>query len=87
MNLKISNMKLVPTLIFAALVSTTSLSCGNSEEGSSTPVDSTNMYGTAPATYGDDTSNYPVYEGNMDTSDRLPANTASGEDSAKGRSR
>ena len=80
-------MKLIPTLIFAALASITASSCGNSEEGIITHIDSTNLHGTAPANYGDDSLNYPVYEGNMDTSDKLPANTASGEDSAKGRAR
>jgi hypothetical protein len=80
-------MKLIPTLLLATIVSFATASCGNTEEGSSTPIDSTNLHGTAPATYGDDTSNHPVYEGNMDTTDRLPANTASSEDSAKGRAR
>lgn len=62
--------------------------CGNDrEKGHSTPVDSTNTYGTQPATYGPDSSQpqnpSPSYEGGQDTS--LKANTISSEDSQKGK--
>jgi hypothetical protein len=64
-------------------------SCGNTEEeGSSTSIDSSNVHGTAPATYGTgDPANPqpPVYEGNLDTG--LQSNTMSAEDSAKMRNR
>lgn len=74
-------------LTYICLLSFALFSCNNAEEkGSSTPIDTTNLQGTAPATYGADdpaTQEAPVYEGNMDTS--LKANTASSEDSAKKR--
>lgn len=60
-------------------------SCGNEEnEGTSTPIDSTNVHGTAPARYGaDDPDEGTRYEGADDTG--LRRNTISSQDSAEGR--
>jgi hypothetical protein len=71
-------------LAFCLFLGFAATSCNNTGEGSSTPIDSTNLEGTAPATYGPgDPANpdYPVNEGSMDTT--LKANTMSSEDSAK----
>ncbi|RYE22892.1 MAG: hypothetical protein EOP51_12110 [Sphingobacteriales bacterium] len=62
---------------------------GNNPENnaSSTPIDSTNVNGTAPATYGADNPaqpDSPKYEGGANAAD-AKANTRSSEDSAKGR--
>jgi hypothetical protein len=72
--------------ITSLLVSCSIISCNNTEDGSSTPIDSTNLHGTAPATYNEDdpaNPDHPVYEGSTDTT--LKANTISSEDSAKGK--
>jgi len=77
-------MKTIPYLILAAF-SIFAASCGDLDnQGSSTPIDSTNLTGEAPAQYGpvSDTT-YPKYEGQDD--EGLRANTASSEDSAQGR--
>lgn len=60
-------------------------SCGNEEnEGTSTPIDSTNVHGTAPARYGADNPEEGTrYEGADDTG--LRSNTISSQDSAEGR--
>ena len=65
---------LVPFCSFALFA----ISCDNPEvhNGSSTPIDSTNIHGTAPATYGADDPNapeHPRYEGRFDSGRR--ANT------------
>lgn len=55
-------------------------SCGADQQASSTPIDSTNLNGTAPATYGTaQDSTYPKYEGQDDSGRR--ANTTSEADS------
>ena len=63
-----------------------SASCGDPDNsGSSTPIDSTNQYGTAPAEYGPDdpTEDEEQYQGIEDSG--LRVNTVSGQDSAEGR--
>ena len=47
-------MKAIKNIVFAASVIIFSASCGNNSGnvGHSTPIDSTNVNGTAPATYG-----------------------------------
>ena len=76
-------------IAFCLALSIIAVSCvSRDEQGSSTSIDSTNLHGTAPATYGaDDPANPspPVYEGNLDTG--LQPNTMSSEDSAKMRNR
>lgn len=68
------------TTIFAA-------SCGDDSESiSSTPIDSTNLHGTAPASYeadNPDAAQHPKYEGQYDTGMR--AGTVSSADTAAGR--
>ena len=44
-------MKAIKTVVLIAAISLLAASCGNGT-GSSTPIDSTNVKGTAPATYG-----------------------------------
>jgi hypothetical protein len=67
-----------PTLACALLIGITS--CGSDQQASSTPIDSTNLHGTAPATYGSaQDSTYPKYEGQDDSGRR--ANTSSEADS------
>lgn len=77
-------MKTIQYLLIGAMI-TASACNGTAEQGSSTPIDSTNLHGTAPATYSDAPNDtmYPKYEGQGD--DGLRANTASSEDSAEGR--
>ena len=64
-------------------------SCGSDNpenNASSTPIDSTNLYGTAPATYGADDPASPEsqkYQRNTERGNH--ANTNSSEDTAKGR--
>ncbi len=78
------------TLSCFAIAAVVLASCGTSPEntGSSTPVDSTNLNGTAPATYG---AHDPAdadssrAQGVADTG--LRANTASSQDSAEGRTK
>lgn len=77
-------MKTVQYLLIAAIISVSA--CNDPDgQGSSTPIDTTNIRGTAPATYGDapNDTTYPKYEGQED--EGLRANTASSEDSAAGR--
>lgn len=48
-------MKALRSYTALTLLSILSISCGNStDEGRGTPIDSTNVNGTAPATYGGD---------------------------------
>ena len=73
-------------LAFAAMAAL--VSCGNNPDNTagSTPIDSTNISGEAPAQFGPhDPANPtpPVYEGSTDSG--LRANTASKEDSMKNR--
>ncbi|WP_276131685.1 hypothetical protein [Polluticoccus soli] len=72
-------------IAFCLALGLVTASCGNdTEDGSSTPIDTTNVHGTAPATYSPEDPahpNAPVYEGNLDTG--LQSNTMSAEDSAK----
>lgn len=79
-------MKKLQYLILACSVGLTFSSCADpGERGSSTPIDSTNLNGTAPATYGATPADtvHPKYEGQSDSG--LRANNASAEDSMKGR--
>jgi hypothetical protein len=68
-----------------AFITLLTLACNNPENtGYSTPVDSSNIRGTAGATYGPDdpaAAKEPKYQGSYDTGIR--ANTANSEDSAK----
>lgn len=82
-------MKLPALLTLSLIAALTFSSCGDSNNpenaGESTPIDSTNLHGTAPATYGPEnpaTTGEVPHDG-YDTS--LRANTASSEDSAKGK--
>ncbi len=83
-------MKTIQYLLLAAFLSVAVCSCvDDDEQGSSTPIDSTNLNGTAPAEYkasttASDTA-YPRYEGQYDSG--LRANTASTEDTVSGRAR
>ena len=83
-------MKTIQYLLLAAFLSVAVCSCvDDAEQGSSTPIDSTNLNGTAPTEYkasnvANDTA-YPRYQGRYDTG--LRANTASTEDSVSGRAR
>ncbi len=49
-------MRLTNILLFLVFISTLFVSCSNDAEnrGSSTPIDSTNLHGTAPAVWGAD---------------------------------
>lgn len=81
-------MKKSSSTIIAAFAVVFAMACNSNPEntGSSTPVDSTNLTGAPAATYGaQDPANpsAPKYEGGTDTG--LKANTASHEDSMKGR--
>lgn len=74
------------TLHVLACVALLLASCGDPDDsGTSTPVDSTNQYGTAPAEYGPDdpTKDETRYQGAEDSG--LRTNTVSGQDSAEGR--
>ena len=78
-------MKTIQYLLAAAAITIIAAACTDADnQGSSTPIDSTNLHGTAPATYGPAAdSTYPKYEGQDD--EGLRANTASSEDSMQGR--
>ena len=70
--------------LFLPIIAILAWSCNDPEthNGSSTPIDSTNLEGTAPATYGADDPadpDAPRYDGRFDTSIR--ANTSSEADS------
>jgi hypothetical protein len=83
---KINKMKTLQYLLLVVVLTIAATACTDLDnQGSSTPIDSTNLNGTAPATYGPASVDtvYPRYEGQND--DGLRANTASSEDSMAGR--
>jgi hypothetical protein len=76
------SIKLPALIIFLSIAAA---ACGNNHEaeGNSTPIDSTNINGAAPATYGTDSQKSPVYQGGNDTGMR--SNNMSREDSIRER--
>ena len=71
-------MKALRNYAVLIILSILSLSCGNAnDEGRSTPIDSTNVKGTAPATYGgDDPANVAdTNRTNINDTGTTPANT------------
>lgn len=78
-------MKSIKRLALVIFLGITAAACGNNDNNNanSTPIDSTNITGAAPATYGTDSMNSPAYQGGNDTGMR--ANTMSREDSIRER--
>lgn len=71
-------------IIIPAILLVLSSACTNDpdKQGNSTSIDSSNIHGTAPATYGGDNPanpDPPRYEGQFDTG--MQSNTMSSEDS------
>lgn len=66
------NIRSILSVLSVSLIALSS--CGNGEEGRSTPIDSTNMNGTAPATYdGENPANYQdtVLQNSNDTGTKV----------------